>query len=152
MKRWLQRVWRDERGQSLLTQAMFLIPVLILVIGLTYDLGAVAVAQVRLQDCVDLAAQDAVKNIDYGWFFTYQDISLTPAALDVARDRLAQYSGGQAQLTGLSVEYTAQYMMLRLRAETRVPMRFLRLAGITAVTRRAEALALPAFGIEGAGQ
>lgn len=152
MNRWLKRLWADERGQSLLTQAMFLIPVLILVIGLTYDLGAVAVAQVRLQDSVDLAVQDAVKHLDYGWFFTYQDVILAPAALTTVQERLAQYSGGRAQVTGLSVEYTAQYMLLRLRAETRVPMRFLRLAGITEVTRRAEAVALPAFGIEGAGQ
>lgn len=142
-----------ETGQSLLIQTLVLIPLLVLLIGLVYDLGAVAVVQARLQDAADLAVQDAAKTLSYAAFWDTQEIRLAATSGDLAAQRLAEYSQGQAYLAGL---YMAQpdnrHTALYLVAEAKITTPFLRLIGIPTVIRRARAVAVPAFGIGAEGE
>ena len=146
--------WRDERGQSITIMALFLLPVLLLAVGLLVDLSHVAVGQVRAQDAVDLAAQDAAKELDVGSFTVRQEVRLHPGALQVAQARVREYTGGDwLVLTQLSLFYPdARHVAVYVAGEVEIPTRFLWLLGIRTITRRVEAIAVPALGITGEGQ
>jgi Flp pilus assembly protein TadG len=149
----MARLVRDQQGQTTLVETLFILPVLVLMIGMVYDLGAVAVAQVRAQDAADLAVQDAAKHLAWGAFFVGQQVTLGDDAVPVATERLQAYSGGHVTLQALYLVPGADgATALYLAGETTVPMRFLGLLGIRQVTRRVEAFAVPGFGIETAGQ
>lgn len=143
----------DERGLSLLVQALLVVPILVAIIGLTYDLGAVAIVQARAQDAIDLAAQDAAKELNVGRFTAGQEVTLSQGAVARAQARLAEYSGGQVQLVSARlVKPDPAHTGVFLSGVTVVPTRFLRTLGVTQITRRVAATAIPAFGIAGEGQ
>ncbi len=150
----IRKMWRDTRGQSITTTVLLMVPVLLLAIGILHDAGAVALAQVRVQDAADLAVQDAVKYLDYGAFYAGQRVTVSTEAVAMARQRLAEYyPEGVVNLTGLSLMYPdAKHVALRLDANTEIPTRFLWLVGISSIERRFQAVAVPAFGSEGEGQ
>lgn len=153
--RLLSIIYRDTRGQSLLMQAILVVPVLLLAIGLVYDLGAVAVAQTRAQDVVDLAVQDAAKYINWSTFYATQEIVLMNEAVTVAQLRVDEYSNGQVQLLTLNVipyEINGKHFQgIYMLGEVEIPMRYLHMLGLPTITRRVQALAVPAYGIESAG-
>jgi len=143
----------DEKGQSLLLQATLWAFMLTLIIGLVYDLGAVAVAQVQAQDAADLAVQEAAKALNATDFGATQEVRLSPAAVNLARARLVEYSGGRVTLTHLAVVHPdARHWALQLDGEVRVKMRFLAWIGIPKITRQVHARAIPAFGVEMEGE
>lgn len=150
----INKMWRDTRGQSITTTVLLMVPVLLLAIGLLYDAGAVAIAQVRVQDAADLAVQDAVKYLDYGAFYAGQRVTVSPEAVYMAQQRLAEYyPEGAVSLTGLSLRWPdVSHVALHLQAHTEIPTRFLWLVGINSIERRVQAVAVPAFGSEGEGQ
>ncbi len=150
----LRRLLRDERGQSITIMVLFLLPVLLLAVGLLVDLSHVAVGQVRAQDAVDLAAQDAAKELDAGSFVVRQQVRLQPGALQVAQARAREYAGGDwLTVTDLSLIYPdARHVAVYLAGEVEIPTRFMGLIGIRTITRRVAAVAVPAFGITGEGQ
>lgn len=149
----LPRRLRCPEGQSLLTQTLLLIPVLLLMIGLIFDLGAVAIAQTAGQDAADLAVQDAAKHISRDAFYTNQEIVVSVVAFDLAARQLDVYSRGQARLLGLwLVRPDDRHLALWMEAEVEIPLRFLRLVGIPTATRRIRASAVPAFGIRREGE
>ncbi len=144
---------RRPAGQSLLTQTLILIPVFLLLIGLVYDLGALAIAQAAGQDAADLAVQDAAKHISPGAFYAHQEVRVSSRAFELAADRLATYGRGQARLTGLwLVRPDDRHLALWLEAEIEIPLQFLQLVGIPTATRRIRASAVPAFGIRHEGE
>ena len=150
----IKRMWHDTRGQSITTTVLLMVPVLLLAIGLLYDAGAVAIAQVKVQDAADLAVQDAVKYLDYGAFYAGQQVTVSTEAVYVAQQRLAEYyPEGTVNLTGLSLLWPdAKHVALHLAANTEIPTRFLWLVGIDSIERRVQAVAVPSFGSEGEGQ
>jgi hypothetical protein len=148
----LRRLRRTD-GQSLLTQTLILTPIFLLMIGLVYDLGAIAIAQAAGQDAADLAVQDAAKYISQSAFYAKQEVAVGPGAFDLAVQRLGTYSNGQAQFRGLwLVRPDDRHLALWLEAEIEVPLPFLRLVGIPTATRRIRASAVPAFGIRYEGE
>jgi hypothetical protein len=149
----LIRKLRRPAGQSLLTQTLILIPVFLMLIGLVYDLGALAIAQAAGQDAADLAVQDAAKHISRRAFYANQEVGVSPGAFDLAAHRLKAYSRGQARLTGLwLVRPDDRHLALWLEAEIEIPLQFLQLVGIPTATRRIRASAVPAFGIRHEGE
>lgn len=143
----------DEQGQALLLQTILSVLLLVLVIGLVYDLGAVALAQARAQDAADLAVQDAAKELNVVRFTAGQEVTLSQNALVRAQTRLAEYSAGQVHLTGLQlVKPDPAHTGIRLTGELIIRTRFLHLLGLNTITRRVSAIAVPAFGIAGEGQ
>ena len=150
----MRKMLRDTRGQSITTTVLLMVPVLLLAIGVLYDAGAVAIAQVRVQDAADLAVQDAVKYLDYGAFYAGQQVTVSTEAVSVAQQRLAEnYPEGTVNLTGLFLTWPdARHVALHLHAYTEIPTRFLWLVGINSIERRVQAVAVPSFGAEGEGQ
>jgi hypothetical protein len=148
----LHKLHRPE-GQSLVTQMLILVPVLLLMIGLVFDLGAVAIAQAAGQDAADLAVQDAAKHISRDAFYTRQEVAVSVVAFDLAARQLDVYSRGQAHLLGLwLVRPDDRHLALWMEAEIEIPLRFLRLVGIPTAKRRIRASAVPAFGIRREGE
>ncbi len=132
---------------------LLMMPVLLLMLGLVYDLGAIAIAQSAGQDAADLAVQDAVKYLTTPAFYARQEVQLSQGAVSAAGHYLEHYTGGQARLTGLTlVRPNRSHWALQLEAEIEIPLRFLRLIGIPTATRRLQAVAVPAFGIQREGQ
>ncbi len=138
----------DERGQSIVVMLLLLIPLLILVIGLVYDLGNVAAAQTVAQDAADLAAQDAAKQIDVGHFLDTQEVILAPDAVWVASWWVDYVTDGRMQLLDL---YTTEEGQIVLKGQVAVKTRFLSVIGIPTVHRRVEAIARPRFGAQNEG-
>jgi hypothetical protein len=149
----LRKLYRSEEGQSLLTQTLVIVPVFLLMMGLIFDLGAVAIAQSAGQDAADLAVQDAAKHISRDAFYAQQEVGVSPVAFSLAAQQLQTYSRGQARLLGLwLVRPDDRHLALWLEAEIEIPLRFLRLVGISSATRRIRASAVPAFGIRYEGE
>ncbi len=143
----------DESGQSITVLVIIASLAMLLIIGLLHDGGAVAVAQVQAQAAADLAAQEAVKNLDLGAFYSGQRIELTAGALAIAQQRLAEYYQGPLTLTTLEVVYPNRHnVAVRLEARLLVPTPYLRMIGIPRIERRIQTVAVPAFGNEREGQ
>ena len=139
---------RDERGQSLVVMLLLLVPVLVLVVGLVYDLGNVAAAQTIAQDVADLAAQDAAKQIDAEHFLTTQEIILAPDALIVANWWADYMTDGQMQVLDL---YTTLDGEIVLEGQVEIDTRFLGVVGIPTISRQVVAVARPRFGAQDEG-
>jgi len=144
---------KNESGQSLVVMVLLLLPVLLALIGLACDLGAIAVAQVRAQDAADMAVQDAVKALDVQAYLVRQEIVLSPEAVAVAQRRLTEATGDRVRLTQLAIIYPqARQPALYLVGEVTVETPFLRwLIGRPTVVRQVQALGVPAYGLESAG-
>ena len=138
----------DERGQSLIVMLLLLVPVLVLIVGLVYDLGNVAAAQTIAQDVADLAAQDAAKQIDAAHYLTTQEIILAPDALSVANWWADYMTDGRMQVLGL---YTTVDGEIVLEGQVQVNTRFLGAIGLPTIYRRVVAVARPRFGAQDEG-
>jgi hypothetical protein len=144
----IQYLLHDERGQSITVMLILLIPLLVLVIGLVYDLGNVAAAQTIAQDAADLAAQDAAKQIDAEHFAATQEVILSPDALWYASFWVDYMTGGAMDVTNL---YTTPDGQVVLEGQVTVRTRLLGMIGLPAIRRRVVAVARPRFGAQKEG-
>lgn len=143
----VSHLFHDERGQSLTVMLLLLIPLLVLVIGLVYDLGNVAAAQTIAQDVADLAAQDAAKQIDVEHFLDTQEMILAPNAYDVAAWWVDYMTDGQMEVLSL---YTDEGQVV-LEGAVTIQTRFLGMVGIPTIDREVVATARPRFGAQEEG-
>ena len=70
-----------QRGQMFIVMLLVILPLLILILGVTYDLGNVAATVVIAQDAADLAAHEAGKLVDVDHYVTWEEVQLRPLAL-----------------------------------------------------------------------
>jgi hypothetical protein len=138
----------DERGQSVVVMLLLLIPILVLIIGLVYDLGNVAAAQTIAQDAADLAVQDAAKQIDLAHFVDTQEVILAQGATWVASWWVDYMTDGRMQVLDL---YTTAEGQIFLTGQVVVKMRFLWMIGIPTIHRRVVAIARPRHGAQKEG-
>jgi hypothetical protein len=127
---------------------LLLIPILVLIIGLVYDLGNVAAAQTVAQDAADLAVQDAAKQIDLAHFMDTQEIILAPDAASLASWWVDHMTDGRMQV--LDLHTTAEGQMI-LTGQVAVKTRFLGMVGIPSIRRRVVAIARPRYGAQKEG-
>jgi len=140
---------RDQRGQSYTTMFLLALPLLIVIIGMVYDLSNVAIAQTMAQNAADLAAQEAAKQINVGHFLAHQQIVLAPEALAIANATVAAMTDGQMTVRNLQLLDGGR--RIYLEGEVRVHTLILPLIGISEVRREVRAVAEPAFGIQQEG-
>lgn len=145
----MRRLQDDQRGQSYTTMFLLLLPLLVLVIGMAYDLSNVAIMQTMAQNAADLAVQEAAKQIDVPYFLAHQQIRLRPAALTAARLTAASMTDGRMLVTGLQLLDGGRRVYLQ--GELRLEPLILPLIGIREVRREVRAVAEPAFGIQEIG-
>ena len=137
-----------ERGQSFTLMLLVILPVLILVFGLVYDLGNVAAGVSIAQNAADLAAQEAGKLIDVNYYMTYQDIRLRPEASLVTQQVADEMTGGAFVVDGVYVD--GEFIRVEGRVAVRTP--FLEaFLGERTVTRPVVGIAEAAYGIEQEG-
>ncbi len=148
------KIVNREAGQSLTAFMLIAALGMLLIIGLLYDAGAVAVAQVRAQDAADLAVQEAAKQLDMRGFYGSQQIRLAADAPAVAQQYLAQaYPEGNLTLTGLYVTRPdSRHWAITLTARVAIPMRFLRMIGIRRIERNIRTVGVATFGANQEGQ
>ena len=139
----------DQRGQSYTTMFLLALPLLIVIIGMAYDLSNVAIAQTMAQNAADLAAQEAAKQIDVPHFLAHQQVILAPDALAVANATAAGMTDGRMIVRSLRLLDGGR--RIYLEGEVRVKMLILPLIGISEVRREVRAVAEPAFGIQQEG-
>jgi uncharacterized membrane protein len=142
------RLLRNERGQSFILMLLVILPLLILVFGLAYDLGNVAAGVSIAQNAADLAAQEAAKMVDVTHYVTYQDVRLRPEAALVAQQVADEMTGGAFVVDGVYVD--GEFIRVEGRVSVRTPFldTFL---GRRNVTRPVVGIAEAAYGIEQEG-
>jgi uncharacterized membrane protein len=142
------RLLRNERGQSFILMLLVILPLLILVFGLAYDLGNVAAGVSIAQNAADLAAQEAAKMVDVTHYVTYQDVRLRPEAALVAQQVADEMTGGAFVVDGVYVD--GEFIRVEGRVAVRTP--FLEtFLGRRNVTRPVAGIAEAAYGIEQEG-
>ena len=147
-----RRGWRrlpgDERGQSFTAQMLVILPLLLLLFGLVYDLGNVAAGVSIAQNAADLAAQEAGKMVDVGHYMAYQEIRLRPEAASVAQSIADELTGGAFVVDGLYLD--GALVLVEGRVAVRTP--FLEtFMGRRNITRPVVGIAEAAYGIEQEG-
>jgi len=95
---------RGEEGQTFIVMLLILLPLLILVLGVTYDLGNVAPVVTVARHAAALSAQEAGKLVDVDHYVQWQELRLRPLALTVAQQMADEMTGGAFLVTGLYVE------------------------------------------------
>ena len=137
-----------EVGQSFIVMLLVILPLLIFVVGVAYDLGSVAVGVTIAQNAADLAAQEAGKLVDVDHFVAWQEIRLRPLATGVAQDVADEMTGGAFRVYDVYVD--GRHVVVEGEVGTRTP--FLKLfIGVKTVTRPVQGIAEAAYGIEGGG-
>jgi hypothetical protein len=143
-----RRLLLGQRGQSFTAQLLVILPLLVLLFGLVYDLGNVAAGVSIAQNAADLAAQEAGKMVDVGHYMTYQEIRLRPEAAVVAQSIADELTQGAFVVDGLYVD--GPHVLVEGRVAVRTP--FLEtFMGRRAITRPVIGLAEAAYGIEQQG-
>jgi len=145
----MRRLMRGEEGQSFTVMFLIMLPILLLVLGISHDLGNVAAGAVIAQNAADLAAQEAGKRVDVGHFAQYQEIRLRPEAGLVAQQVADDLTGGAFRVDAVYVQ--GDVVVVEGRVNVRTP--FLRaFLGIPHVTRPVQGVAEAAHGAEGWGE
>lgn len=137
-----------ESGQSFIVMLLVILPLLILILGVTYDLGNVAAGVTVAQNAADLAAHEAAKLVDVAHYVRWEEVRLRPLAPAVAQDVADEMTGGAFRVTGVYVEER----VILVEGEVAVRTPFLgAFLGIRSVTRPVQGVAEAAYGIEGGG-
>jgi hypothetical protein len=137
-----------ERGQSFTAQLLVILPLLILLFGIVYDLGNVAAGVSIAQNAADLAAQEAGKMVDVNYYMTYQDIRLRPEAVYVVHSIAGEMTEGAFVVEAVYLDQAT--VMVRGRVAVRTP--FLEtFIGRRNITRPVVGTAEAAYGIEQEG-
>src|SRR5579859_7606590 len=122
------RLRRLERGQASVVFGLGMIALLVAFSGYLYDVRRIALAQLRAQDTLDLAAHQAGSDIDIPRFKVFQDVILSPAAQTDALNAIqsvaspwdsANTSGFNLSVGSVQYLYGGSYM--EIRGEIEVP-------------------------------
>lgn len=152
MARWLikhVRRFRGDTGGQFLVQAVILLPMLMILVGLLLDGGWMYWQYRRAEIAVNAAAQAASHAIDVDYFRETNQVRLDSGeAWDAASGFVNINARGQMQVTGI---YIGNNQVV-VDADAHVPTIFFRLAGISSLSMRVEGRAYPAFGINTEGQ
>ena len=144
----LRLIWKDARGQFLV-QAVILLPMLMMLVGLVLDGGWMYWQYRRAEIAVNAAAQAASHAIDVEYFRETNQVRLDAnEARNAASGFVNINARGQMQVTGIYVGNT----QVVVNADAQVQTIFFRLAGISSLSMRVEGRAYPAFGINTEGQ
>ena len=135
-----------ERGQSFVVMLLVVLPVLLLVLGLAYDLGNLAAGVTVAQNAADLAAQEAGKLVDVEYYMVYQDVRLRPEAALVAQQVADEMTGGAFRVQGVHVREAVVVVEGEVAVRTPFLHAFL---GWRSVGRPVIGVAQAAYGIEG---
>jgi hypothetical protein len=138
-----------ERGNAGLFFGLGMILMLIAFGGYLNDVRRVALAQVRAQNTLDLAAHRASSNIDVNFFKIEQDVILSPGAQNVAVTAIQTAPQNGYSLSISSVRTLYGGSLMEIRGDMRVPLGFLgRIIGIPEAKRRFLTIVEPAYGIQ----
>lgn len=139
-----------ELGQSFVVMFLVILPVLLLALGVAYDLGNAAAAVTVAQNAADLAAQEAGKLVDVDYMAQWGEVRLRPEALMVAQQVADDLTGGAFQVDGVYV-VGRNLVLVEGRVSVRTP--FLRaFLGVPRLTRPVEGVAEAAHGAEMEGE
>ena len=138
-----------ESGQSFLAMFLIALPLLLLVLAVSHDLGNVAAGAVIAQNAADTAAYEAGSYIDLPHFVQWQEIRLQPQAGMVAQQTADRMTNGAFWVDAVYVEES--FVVVEGRVSVRTPFldAFL---GIPRMTRRVQGIAQAAHGIERGGE
>jgi hypothetical protein len=128
---------------------LVILPLLLLVLGIAYDLGNVAAGVVIAQNAADLAAHEAGKVIDVGYLMEWQEVRLLPQAPSVAQRVADDLTGGAFRVDLVYVEGTVVVVEGRVGVRTPFLRTFL---GIPHITRAVQGVAESAHGVESGGE
>jgi hypothetical protein len=137
-----------QRGQSFIVMLLVILPVLVLLFGITYDLGNLAAGVSIAQNAADLGAQEAGKLVDVNYYMTYQDVRLRPEAGIVAQQIADDMTDGAFQVDAVYVDGSVVIVEGRVSVLTPFLNVFL---GQRSVTRPVIGVAEAAYGIEQEG-
>lgn len=144
----LRSFFRDACGQYLI-QAVILLPMMMILVGLVLDGGWMYWQYRRAEIAVNAAAQAASHAIDVEYFRETNQVRLDQGeAWSAASGFVNINQRGQMQVTGISIGDR----QVVVNANTEVQTIFFRLAGISSLSMRVEGRAYPAFGINAEGQ
>ncbi len=138
-----------ENGQSFIVMLLVVLPLLLLVLGVAYDLGNAAAGVTIAQNAADLAAQEAAKLVDVGYFVQYQEVRLRPEAATVAQQMAEEMTGGAFVVEGVYVEDEVVVVTGRVSVQTPFLHTFL---GVPRLTRPVESYARLYHGAEREGE
>ncbi len=138
-----------ESGQSFIVMLLVILPVLLLVLAVAYDLGNVAAGVAIAQNAADLGAQEAGKLVDVDYLAAWQEVELRPEAALVAQRVADDLTGGAFRVDGVYVQ--ENLILVEGRVSVRTPFldAFL---GIPRVTRPVAGVAEASHGTEMGGE
>ena len=145
----LFRTFLQNQSGQFLVQAVILLPMMMILVGLVLDGGWMYWQYRRAEIAVNAAAQAASHAIDIDYFRETNQVRLSVGeAWDAASGFVNINARGQMQVTGIQVSDR----QVVISANAQVQTIFFRLAGISTLTMRVEGRAYPAFGINTEGQ
>ena len=139
----------DESGQSFTIMLLVILPVLLLVLGISHDLGNVAAGVTVAQNAADLGAQEAAKLVDVDYFIQWEEVRLRPEAGVVAQQVADDLTGGAFRVDWVHAE--GNLVLVEGRVSVRTPFLHTFL-GISHVTRPVQGVAETAHGSESEGE
>lgn len=130
---------------------------LVMLLGLVYDFGAVIFTQTVLKSAVVVASQELARNVDRAYFLNSQEIRLEAAEVTLAAAQTAANNvvGDSATMSPAPVTITSvsidagpfiDKVIVEGTSTARLPV-LNTLLGIPPITIRAQAIAAPEFGI-----
>ena len=140
---------QDESGQSFITMLLVLLPLLLLILGVTHDLGNAAAGVTIAQNAADLGAHEAAKLVDVTYFTQWEEVRLRPQAYGVAQQVADDLTGGAFWIDGVTVR--ERFVVVEGRVTVRTP--FLNtFLGVSGITRPVQGVAETAHGTERPGE
>ncbi len=128
----MKKVVLSEEGQTTIWVVMFL-PVFILLLGWSVDVGRVLAAKAELYKACDIASHELAKEIDIGIaqntgrnIFT---INISSRASELVRKNIGNLSGGKLISVSATANPQVDPRLVVVRAKARVPLFFSQLAG-----------------------
>ncbi len=128
----MKKVLLSEEGQTTIWVVMFL-PVFILLLGWSVDVGRVLAAKAELYKACDIASHELAKEIDIGIaqntgrnIFT---INISSRASELVRKNIGNLSGGKLISVSATANPQVDPRLVVVRAKARVPLFFSQLAG-----------------------
>ncbi|MBI5304119.1 MAG: pilus assembly protein [Chloroflexi bacterium] len=144
----LRHFLNNQSGQYLV-QAVILLPMMMIVVGLVLDGGWMYWQYRRAEIAVNAAAQAASHAIDVEYFRETNQVRLDSGeAWSAASGFVNINQRGQMQVAGIHIGNN----QVIVNANAQVQTIFFRLAGISSLSMRVEGRAYPAFGINSEGQ
>jgi Flp pilus assembly protein TadG len=129
----MKKVLLNEKGQTTIWMVM-LLPVFILLLGWSVDVGRILAAKAELYKACDIASHELAKEIDIGIaqntgrnIFT---ININSRASKLVRKNIGNLSGGKLISVSATAYPRVNPRLVMVRAKARVPLLFSQLAGL----------------------